>query len=367
METDEESARRIMDGTAWSEFCDALKLAGNIVLEEGAPGTPFDRAEGFRYLSRLVRAGLEAGIEHADPLAPALVRMCHETVKMGADNPDNIYQNAAISGKRAYRIRGRRGTVHYLGFGTYEGNYGTTGTLEPNGYLDDSKLELGPDGEIEIVLSVDPRPGNWLPMTERTRQVVIRQTFLDREHERAAELRIERIDGPHAPRPVTPRTIDRGLRSAGLFVLGCSRLFAQWANDFQKRPNQLPRFDSQVSDSVGGVRDITYYHGYWQLRPDQALLIEVTPPECDYWNFQLNNHWMESLDYRYFRVTVNKHTARYASDGSVRIVVSHTDPGTGNWIDTCGHDRGTMSLRWIRASDHPTPSTRVVALSELQG
>ena len=94
-------------------------------------------------------------------------------------------------------------------------------------------------------------------------------------------------------------------------------------------------------------------------------MIEVTPPECMSWNFQLNNHWMESLDYRYFRVHVNKHTARYEPDGSVRIVVAHEDPGLPNWIQTLGHDRGTMCFRWIRAAAHPRPATRVVALASL--
>jgi hypothetical protein len=110
------------------------------------------------------------------------------------------------------------------------------------------------------------------------------------------------------------------------------------------------------------VPHIVYFHGYWALAEDEALVIEVTPPDCDYWNFQLNNHWMESLDYRYFRVCVNKHGARLEPDGSVRIVVARADPGTGNWIDTCGHDRGTMCLRWVRASDHPQPRTKVVKL-----
>ena len=79
------AARRIMDGTTWEEFCDTLKAAGSVVLGEGSPEDPFDRAEGFRYLSRLLRSALESFVENADPLAPELRRTAHETIKMGAD------------------------------------------------------------------------------------------------------------------------------------------------------------------------------------------------------------------------------------------------------------------------------------------
>ena len=91
----------------------------------------------------------------------------------------------------------------------------------------------------------------------------------------------------------------------------------------------------------------------------------MTPPECFTWNFQLDNHWMESLDYRYHRITINKHTAQVRDDGSVQIVVAHEDPGVPNWIETAGHRHGTMCFRWIRAADHPQPQTRVVKLAEL--
>src|SRR5664279_2880605 len=93
------SIERIMNGTTWADFCDALKRAGEVVLRDGSPDDAFDRAEGFRYLSRLTRVALESYIEFADPLAPVLRRPAHETVKIGADNPDNYYQSAAISGQ----------------------------------------------------------------------------------------------------------------------------------------------------------------------------------------------------------------------------------------------------------------------------
>ena len=101
-----EASDRILDGRSWSEFCDALKSAGEVVLRERSPHDAFDRAEGFRYLSRLTRVALESYIEFADPRAPAFRRPSHETVKIGADNPDNYYQSAAVSGAHEYRICG---------------------------------------------------------------------------------------------------------------------------------------------------------------------------------------------------------------------------------------------------------------------
>ena len=94
-------------------------------------------------------------------------------------------------------------------------------------------------------------------------------------------------------------------------------------------------------------------------------MIEATPPNCEYWNFQLNNHWMESLDYRYHPIDYNKHTTSYEPDGSFRLVVSARDPGARNWVDTAGHRHGTMGLRWIKADAHPQPVTRVVKLGDV--
>ena len=117
----------IVSGKAWEEFCDNLKKAGGAILYPGTPKDPFQQAEGVRYLSRLTRAALEAFVEYNDPAFPRLRRMVHETVKMGADNPDNYYMNAQINGQFEYRIVGNRNNVHYLGFFTQNGNYGTTG------------------------------------------------------------------------------------------------------------------------------------------------------------------------------------------------------------------------------------------------
>jgi hypothetical protein len=362
----DEAADRLMSGKSWEEFCDTLKSAGRTILAEGSPEDALDRAEGFRYLSRLTRAALETFVEYADPLAPVLHRPVHETAKIGADNPDNYYQHATLSGAYEYRITGTRGTIHYLDFATQTSGVASSGASRQAGHLDASRLEIGPDGRFEIRLACERRPGNWLRMTPDTTALIVRQTFLDRERETPAQLRIERIGGDGKPTPLTPAALDAGLRQASGLVVACSALFAGWARGFQKHTNELPRFDDSISMGAGGDPNIAYYHSYWKLAPDEALVIEVTPPPCESWNFQLDNHWMESLDYRWHRIHVNKHTARYRPDGSVRIAVAHADPGVENWIETAGHSQGTMCFRWIRAEAHPQPKTRVVKLSELR-
>ena len=366
---DDMAAERVVSGRAWDEFCDTLKAAGASLNFPGAPRDAFNQAEGYRYLSRLARAGLMAFVEHADPLAPVLHRVAHETVKLGADNPDNYYQTAAISGEYEYRITGRRNTVTYLGFGTQSGHYGEGGGLPPTGYVEASELDIDPDGGFELLLSSTPQSGNWLPMQPETGTLIVRQTFLDREAEIPAELCIERVncaDGDTRPTPVTAARIDEGLASTGRLVAGASVLFAKWARDFQRHSNTLPRFDQEVSNAAGGDPNIAYYHSHWALAEDEALIVEARPPECEYWNFQLNNYWMESLDYRYHRIHTNKHLAHYEDDGSVRLVVAHRDPGLPNWIETVGHTSGTMCFRWVRAKDHPQPEVRVVKTAELE-
>ncbi len=357
---------RVKSGKAWEEFCDNLKLAGASLMYPGTPRDAFNQAEGLRYLTRLTRGGLEAFVEYSDPAFPVLRRMAHETVKLGADNPDNYYFNAQIIGKYDYRLTGRRNTVHYLGFFTQNGNYGTTGGMAPCGSLEHSGLKLEPDGSFEIILSKSPRGKNWLKTEDDTSMVMVRQTFLNRFTETAAEVSIENLDGRIAPDPVTPAMIDEGLKTASMFVAGASLMFAKWAKGYQKHTNRLPLFDPEVSNAAGGDGRIIYYHSHWRLAPDETLVIEVKPPDCDSWNFQLNNYWMESLDYRYFTICINKASAHYEPDGSVRVIVAHQVPALPNWINTCGHAEGTMLWRWYRLADgaeQVEPACRIVKIN----
>ncbi len=363
--------QRIIEHQAWNEFCDSLKSAGNNLYFGAAPQDAFNQAEGLRYLSRLTRAGLEGFLEFSDPGFPILRHMVGPTIKMGADNPDNHYLNAKISGDYEYKIIGKRNSIHYVGFFTQNGSYGTSGGLQPCDVLEGTDLVLEDDGSFEVTLSKEKKGKNWLKIEDETSLLMVRQTFMHRDTEVPIEARLETVNGKPHPDNLTSEHVNDSLNMAGLFVAGASHLFARWSNGFTKHANKLPLFDPKVSNDAGGDNSITYYHSYWQLAEDEALVVESTIPDCDHWNFQLNNYWMESLDYRYFQICVNKGNGVLQENGTVKVIVSAKDPKipNTNWLDTAGHDQGTMCWRWYRSvlphEENPEPECKVVKLNEL--
>lgn len=255
------------------------------------------------------------------------------------------------------------------------------GGLRTVSYLELSDITIDANGRFDLIVGpVRPadESADWLEtdpsVTGGDGLIIVRQTFGNRANEIAATLEITCIDGPSGPSPFTCAMLDAGLSSASTLVTAAPLMFARWAKGFQSHMNELPLFDQETSNMAGGDPNIRYYHSYWRLASDEALIIEGVPPPCATWNFQLNNHWMESLDYRYHRIHVNKHTAKYNDDGSVRIIVCASDPGlrniTYNHIETTGHNCGTMCFRWIKPHVDDSmilhPTTRVVKLSDFK-
>jgi hypothetical protein len=348
---------------SWRAFCDRLAEAGEVLLRPEAPATPIDQAEGLRYLSRLTRTALNMLVDSADPDFPRLFMLTDDAIKIGADNPDNLYQQVVVRGDRDYRIRGMRGTVPYLSIGSKANRYAIDGTMASTGEIELADLAIAADGSFEIVASREPQPGNWLPMADDTTLLIIRQTFNDKRAETPASVQVERIsDGPAVPEVLTPERIEAQLAGAAQWVRGTANTFADWTGWFMAQPNRIYDGDQAVFQRAGGDPKIWYGHMYFDLQPGEALVIEATPPPCRFWNFQLDNWWMESLDHLNRQVWVNGAMARYEPDGRVVVVCADRDPGYGNWIDLSGRRSGTALWRWIEAEAHPVPQCRVVKL-----
>ncbi|MGE4649573.1 MAG: hypothetical protein AAEJ53_01685, partial [Myxococcota bacterium] len=115
MESDP-SDPRIMDGTAWQDLCATLERSSRLVVGPDVPSTPRHRAEGFRYLSRFLAAGLVSCVSHNDADYPVFGRMIDYTMPWGLDNPDCLYLYAPLRGGAEYRVFGNRGSANHIDF-----------------------------------------------------------------------------------------------------------------------------------------------------------------------------------------------------------------------------------------------------------
>ncbi|WP_419846470.1 hypothetical protein [Candidatus Poriferisocius sp.] len=362
----DEILENAVNGKAWADFCDNLKEAGQIILDNSTDD--LDRLEGFRYLSRLTRGGL-GRLENHGPAHAQILPIAHN-LKIGCDNPDALYQGVGINGAFDYRISGPRGTVNYLSLNSFSGGF-WQGAAPPERQGALAFNDPQPNELVDVIASINEpelEPGQrWLPTGPETNQIAIRNFYLDRTTERPSELQIECLNGPSGPvPPLSAQKLTMGLARAALEVHGIARRFVEWLDMFQERPNTLEFLPTH--DRPGGWGDPTqlFRHGYWTLEPGQALVIDVPPIDVYYWNFQLNNIWEESLDYDWLQVTVNKHSAVYEPDGTARIIVADEDPGFANWIDTAHHRHGTMGMRYNQVVEDIPPTLRVMDVDDLE-
>jgi hypothetical protein len=381
------AAERLLAGRAWDDFCDTVRQAGHMVDRFGAEANELDRAEWYRFVTRLMRMGFarlmrmgfERFVENCEPDRPRLRDVpWRQAINFQSPDQDHLLTEF-VDGRFDYRITGNRGTLPYFVMASWTASQpadlgardwaaeGVEGLkqfdpamLRTTGFLQSDSIHFDSDGNFEVIVSRQ-RPangGDWLPITEDCVGLLVRTVYHRREETIPPVMRIERLDGP-APRPLRPAEAGTNLAKAGQIVLGYAELVRSWWQDnLGARPNRI-RFSREVYLSNGGVPDRHHGFGTWQKNPGEALVIQFTPTPCDYWILQLCNIWQENLDcYEDGQGYVTKYRASYETDGSVRIIIADENPGIGgNWVDPFGHVHGGMSLRLIKTEGEPPAVT----------
>jgi hypothetical protein len=346
-------------GEAWNHLLDTLKRTGEIVLSDSVPHQPADTASGFRHLLVLLGVGIDEllrrGLDQVPAVKPSGMDAAY---KWGMECPDCIYVGSALKGGTSYRLWGKRGSARYVGLQVMSGMESSSNAL-----IDE--FELGPDGEFEIILSPERQEGNWLLANEAATTLVVRHFFYDWEHEVPVTMSIEPLsDGTAggARSPEEPKAgMARQVIALGDFVEENLKFFLGFSNP--ERPNTfLPPLDGTAMGAAAENRPVI---GSWKLAPDEALIIEVMPPEGLYWSFSLGNVWWETIDYGNRQSSLNGRQAVADDDGKMRVVVAHEDPGVANWLDTAGHSEGPIILRCVRTETAPVPTTTVVPFDRL--
>jgi hypothetical protein len=358
----------ILDGELWNELCMALSDARARVLGEGVPGSAASRAEGFRYLTRFLEAGIRSCVSHADPDYPVFGRMIEYTMTWGLDAPDCLYVHAAVSGDARYAISGWRGTANHIDIQVNAGHYATgeVASWETISSLSGFELECEADGSFELALGGEPQAGNWLPLREDAGFVLVRQYFNDWDRERPADLLIERVGAEYPIPPARPDRVAEQLALLGTWLERGAALWEQMSRSFLALDdNTLVVHLPEKADKRTGMAGQAYGIGNFRCAPGEAVIVEFTPPPCHHWSVSLASYYWESIDYATRQTSLNGHQAVLDADGACRIVIAHEDPGVANWLDPGGNTEGSIAARFLRAGAAPTPVLRAVPWDDL--
>ena len=370
---DDESLR-----IAWLEFCRRLQAAGERVFKDYNPATPLHRADAFRFLTQNLGQAFDLALETKDTKYPVLHPFCTPHRKLGGDAADLLYLQAWIDGQSVYRISGNRGTARFLNI-TVQGprpekQPGTDipSLHDPFGDIPEAnlfghQLEASWDGSFELYIGGPRRGPNWLPTTPGSRKLFLRQGF-DRWDELPAQMSIERIDMSE-PRPLpSPATLVDAMEWAGRFVVAVMDDWPDHPYHYSPAvdPINVNRFPADPAGDAASdrKRGRAVAHMCWQLAADEALVVEFDRHD-GFWMLSNNGVFFNSMDYLYRPVSYTPSRARVDSDGKVRLILCHDDPGYHNWLDTQGFIRGNLTYRNLMTDAATVLDSRLVKRARL--
>jgi hypothetical protein len=110
----------------------------------------------------------------------------------------------------------------------------------------------------------------------------------------------------------------------------------------------------------------------FQLSRDEAMIVQTNREGARYTGFEVVDPWMMIAgDAGRRQVSLSSSQADADEDGGFTYIISASDPGVANWIDTAGLSDGTALLRWEGSApnvgDRLIRGFRIVPLSAVAG
>ena len=350
--------------SAWHAACERLKAMGEQLTKAPFATDPEGQLEGFEHLADQLTLWLAWETLHADPSRPFFHRHNDLVSQWGGPNNDNTYRHARIDPAQRYRIVGRMNSCEEFllairaGF-MHRPVWGTVAQLTAT----DHGINEGDD--FELLLGGDSEGAIELP--DSAVMVSIREYYYDWRPLEPATFTIECLD-PETSVSLTATTFETRLNET---LNEIEESISYW-NDYLAE-NRAKRIDNSFTDNTvklqKGLADARYEFCFWDLAPDEALVIDCEQPDARYWSTHLYTmHNFEPVD-PYAHISSRNHRqVEISADGRVRFVLSTTDPGVHNWLDIAGRRNGLCTLRWFwpHSETRPEPVTTVVAASEVR-
>ena len=334
---------------------DAIAEAERLVSEAPHIESEADLLEGLQYLAGGISACTHIAFDY-DRDHPVLLSGTGPFNKMGLDNPDTLYFGTRVQAGHEYVVTGTRGTTTDLSFQMLGGEYTDSNVPDSETAFDDRALDIADDGTFE-----------WRVTPKSPAQLVIREVYNDWSARRGS-LAIARTDTVGtAPPPLTRELIEKRYAVAGKQLVQRVKTWLQFPQWFYLNIPVNTMVPPRLTP--GGLATQYSSAGHYELRQDQALVITLPVTDAPYLGFQLGSLWYISLDYINHQTSLNGTQAQADPDGKIRIVVSDTNPGVTNWVETLGHAKGILQFRWQRVSRELTeadgPTVELVDVADV--
>ncbi len=287
---------------------------------------------------------------------------------VGGPNPDGDYQLAMIDGRHRYLVSGDRNSVTYLGFQVLAGTGPNPRRMAA--HVSDRDLAVDADGRFSFVLATEEPAAaelggaTWVPVPPDASAVVVRQYIADRAAETPGRLVIESLDPPGRPSPPTDVQVAGQLTAMAWTIAKLTTLHRTVRPELLEQPNRLVTAEATELGDDNTTPDNLYMMRTFRLAEEESLVLDIEPPETRCWSVTIENIWHECIDTRRRRTSLTNAGAIREEDGTVRVVVSATEPvgpGTVNWLDTGGRHRGFVTLRWLDNPSPPVVRTSLIA------
>jgi hypothetical protein len=392
---------------AWNDFTNQLKRIGEKITGPTGARNGRERAEGYRYLLRLISAAhaLEAEVDRRHP---ALTRMMTPIRKFKGDGTDTLYHEAKLDHTLSYEFSVRRGDDVFFSATVYAYDERDAYTIVDD--LIDEKIEWSDDAGqavAHIHLSAERPEGvrNWIQLKGDRPIFFTRQYFpefvdsTDEGKYAPALMTIRCVSEVDDPEPLTEEEVAKSLQKvvdfvedasdvsiglsifAGLNLLSYDRTKAGERSDVTqitegKMHLDDARHDDYTPEQLAAMIDpklvannlpgpgIQYLGAWYKLRDDEAIKITGKDVPCRYWSCQIITRYLESGDYRFHKVGLNNRQVKLDADGSFTIYACHENPGVDNWVCTQGYENGHILIRTLLADPLMEASFSVVKLSE---
>jgi hypothetical protein len=357
----------------WADFLDGLRDLPDRVLAklpEDQRNDPQVRAEvGRLALSAVASATIDALA--GDPDHPVFTPQLNNYITVGQPNADTNYRAAKIAPGGTYRLRGLRGSMNQarLMETAPPSRQASVNPGKSRPVHDFNTLKVDAAGRYDVILSpIRPQgyTGDWWELNPATNSLLVRMVGSKWGEEREPTLSIDRLDVSAERLRPSAQVLEarlRGIPTAAGFI---APLLVDRPRKLREQSvvNQLKAVDFAA---LGGLAGQFYFEGAYDLKDDEALLIETPVPDrCTYRSLILTNEIYETIDWYNNLSSLNGEQAAADKDGVLRVVVSAKDPGVANWLATAGYPSGMIQGRWMECSTQPIPKVRKLSLSAVR-